>query len=293
MKRFLLVTLIVAATATAAHAQFTYTSLDRPGGDITTARGINNRGDIVGTYRITSTPPRHALLIRRGQFLPLAPSTLLGTDYSEAFKINERGDVVGQYIGDDGFFHGFLLSKGVVTTLDFPAASDTFAFGINSSGVVVGYWDILDALGNVLAAHGFVWKNGAFTEVNFPGSADSIVLGINAQGDYVGEWDTDINSPIGRAFVYSDGHFTSFDFPSATLTQADDINEQGQMVGAYVDANGGTHGFLKSRDAYTSIDFPGAAVTTAWGINNRGQIVGTHRDAVGDFPRGFIAQRRE
>lgn len=291
MKRLSLLALILAATA--AYAQFTYTSLDFPGGDITTARGINNRGDIVGTYRILETPPRHALVIRHGQFLPLAPSTLLGTNYSEAFKINDRGDVVGQYNGDDGFFHGFLLSKGIVTTLDFPAASDTYAFDINQSGVVVGYWDIVDALGNVLAAHGFVWKNGAFTEVNFPGSADSLVLGINVEGDYVGEWDTDINSPTGHGFVFSDGHFTSFDFPDATLTQGSDINEDGQIVGAYIDANGGTHGFLKGRNSYTSIDFPGAAVTTAWGINNRGQIVGDHRDTLSGFPRGFIAEPRD
>src|SRR5262249_7580768 len=211
MKRFFLLTMVLLATATSGFAQFTFTSLDFPGGDITTARGINDLGEIVGTYRNPSAPPRHALLIRNGKFLPLAPSTLLGTDYSEAFKINDRGDVVGQYIGDDGFFHGFLLSKGVVTTLDFPAASDTYAFGINASGLVVGYWDILDAQGNPLALHGFTWKDGAFSEVNFRGSADTVVLGINAEGDYVGEWDSDITSPTGHAFVYSDGHFTSFD----------------------------------------------------------------------------------
>jgi uncharacterized membrane protein len=293
MKKFLLLTMIVAATATAAYAQFTYTSLDFPGGDATTARGINNSGDIVGAYRITNTPPRHALLIRRGQLLPLAPSTVLAADYSEALKINDRGDVVGQYITDDGVSHGFLLSKGVVTTLDFPGASDTYAFDINEAGVVVGYWDILDALGNVLATHGFVWTNGTFSEVNFPDSADSVVLGINAEGEYVGERDSDITSTVGHAFLYTDGHFTSFDFPEATLTQADDINERGQIVGVYIDGNCGTHGFLKSRDSYTSIDFPGAAVTAAWGINDRGQIVGVHRDTVGAKPRGFIAQRQE
>jgi uncharacterized membrane protein len=207
MKKLFLLTLILAATA--AYAQFTFTSIDFPGADLTTARGINNRGDIVGAYRIVAAPPRHAMLIRRGQFLPLAPSTQLATDYSEAFKTNDRGDVVGQYATNDGVSHGFMLSKGAVTTLDFPGASDTYAYAINQSCVVVGYWDILDALGNVLAAHGFLWKNGAFSEVNFPGSADTFVLGINARGDYVGGWDSDITSPIGHAFVYSNGHFTS------------------------------------------------------------------------------------
>ena len=162
MKRMALFILSVLGLVVSACAQFTFTSLDYPGGNLTTARGINNRGDIVGAYRVT--PPRHALLIRRGQFLPFAPTTLLGTDLSEAFKTNDRGDVVGQFVGDDGFTHGFLLSKGVVTTLDFPSASDTYAFGINESGTVVGYWDLLDATGNLLENHGFMWKGDAFTQ---------------------------------------------------------------------------------------------------------------------------------
>jgi len=289
MKKLSLLTLILAASA--AWAQFHYTSLDFPGGDITTARGINNRGDIVGTYRIPTAPPRHALLIHHGQYLPLAPSTLLGTYYSEAFKSNDRGDVVGVYIGDDDLTHGFLLRGGSVTTLDFPGATDTYAYGINSSGTVVGYWDILDALGNVLVYHGFLWKNGAFSEVNFPGSGDSAVLGINAAGDYVGVWDSGVTSPTGHGFLNSNGQFTSFDFPGATVTQADDINEPGRIVGTYIDASGAIHGFLKIHDAYSAIDFPGAPSTLAWGINNKGQIVGVHRDTVGGLPRGFIASQ--
>jgi hypothetical protein len=123
------------------------------GGTLTTARGINNHGDIVGAHPIV--PPRDALLIKAGQLVPLAPNTVLGTNLSEAFKINDRGDVVGNFIGDDGFAHGFLLSAGVVTTLDFPGASDTYALGINDSGTVVGYWDVLDVNGNLLAKSRF------------------------------------------------------------------------------------------------------------------------------------------
>lgn len=287
MKRLALLVFALLILTVSAYAQFQLTSIDYPGGTLTTARGINNRGDIVGSYRIT--PPRHALLIRRGQFLPLASSTLLGSGYSEAFKTNDRGDVVGETVDDAGFSHGFLLSKGVLTTLDFPTASDTYAFGINNSGVVVGTWDIVDALGNLLAEHGFIWENDTFTEVNFPGSADSALLGINAKGDLVGEWDSDITSPIGHAFVQSKGNFSSFDVPEATLTQADDINDHGQIVGAYIDANGGTHGFLKLQNSFFTLDFPGAAITAAWGINNRGQIVGDYRDSIGAAPHGFIA----
>jgi uncharacterized membrane protein len=201
MKRFSPLAFTLLAFVASAYAQFTFTSIDFPGGTLTTARGINNHGEIVGTYRVV--PPRHALLIRAGQFIPLAPTTVLGTNYSEAFKSNDRGSVVGQFIGDDGFTHGFLLSQGAVTTLDIPGASDTYAYGINESGIVVGYWDLLDANGNLLAYHGFTWKDGAFTEVDFSGSGDTAVLGINARGDFVGLWDSGVSSPIGHTASFA------------------------------------------------------------------------------------------
>jgi uncharacterized membrane protein len=175
MRRFTLLAFILLAIATSAFAQFTFTSIDFPGGTLTTARGINNLGEIVGAYRIE--PPRHAFLIKAGQFIPLAPTTILGTNFSEAFKINDRGDIVGYFLDDNNLAHGFLLSKGVLTTLDFPGASQTLALGINESGTVVGSWDLLDADGNLLEEHGFTWKNGAFTEVKFPWFRRHVCLG--------------------------------------------------------------------------------------------------------------------
>jgi hypothetical protein len=41
---------------------------------VTPALGINNHGEIVGSYRIA--PPRHALLIRAGQFISACPDKL-------------------------------------------------------------------------------------------------------------------------------------------------------------------------------------------------------------------------
>jgi len=39
---------------------------------------------------------------------------------------------------DDIACHGFLLSKGVLTTFDYPGASDTYAASINEFGTIVG-----------------------------------------------------------------------------------------------------------------------------------------------------------
>ncbi len=289
MRRSMLLFFCLLVFVVPTYAQFTFTSIDFPGGTLTTARGINNHGEIVGAYRIVA--PRHAMVIKAGRYSALAPTTVLGTTYSEAFKSNDRGDVVGQYSGEDGLYHGFLLRKGILTTLDFPGASDTYAFGINDSGTVVGYWDLLDAEGNILAYHGFIWKNGSFEEVNFPGSGDSSILGINARGDLVGAWDSDITSPTGHGFVCSKGQCFNVDVPvdGAIQTQVDDINANGQVVGAYIDADGATHAFLMAGKAFISFDYPGSISTLAWGINAAGQIVGTYHTADGSA-YGFLAQ---
>ena len=287
MKRFSIFALVVLIFVASASAQFTFTSIDFPGGTLTSARGINNHGEIVGSYRVV--PPRHALLVRRGNFIPLAPTTVLGTNLSEAFKSNDRGDVVGSFTGDDGFTHGFLLSKGEVTTLDFPGASDTYARGINESGTVVGQWDLLDALGNSLVVHGFTWSKGTFTQFDFPGAGDTYLFGINASDDLVGGWDPAITSPLEHGFACSKEQCFSFDFPGAPLTQADDINARGQIAGTYIDASGAQHAFLAVGANFTSFDFPGAAVTAAWSINSAGQIVGNYFNA-DNVRHGFLAQ---
>jgi len=282
MKRLVLLTTVLFGFATFTYAQFQFTSIDYPGGFGTTARGINNHGQIVGAYADQSYT-LHALLIQNGTFIPLAPA-ILGTGYSQAFKINDRGDVVGEYC-DDVACHGFLIRKGVLTTLDFPGASDTYAWGINESGKVVGYWDLFDQSGNFLSAQGFIWKDGNFSELAYPGSGDSYARAINAAGVIVGSWDTGLTATSEHGYVDWKGQFVSFDapFPDVAYTFPNGINAIGHIVGskwtAYEYDNNLGHGFLAVGSSFTPIDYPGAVQTTAWGINSAGQMVGNWYDS--------------
>src|ERR1700757_217116 len=108
MKELVLLACLSLVFVASAYAQFTFTNIDCPGSDLTTTRGINSHGDIVGSTRIVA--PRHAVLIKGGQCIPLGPDTILATTYSEAFRINNKGDVVGAYADDNGGgpSHGFL-----------------------------------------------------------------------------------------------------------------------------------------------------------------------------------------
>ncbi len=288
MKKLWLLAAVLLASVTFSYAQFTFTSIDYPDGVGTRTRGINNHGQIVGSYD-TEDGNRHALLIEKGKFIPLAPTTILGTAFSDAFKINDRGDVVGWVCPD--ICHAFLLTKkGVLTTLDFPGGSaytSTVGWDVNESGTVVGVYDSFDGDFNLLYEGGFTWKDGNFIDVVFPGAGDSAVTGINARGEFVGSWDRGLFTTT-SGFVFSKGEFTSFDAFVPELTQPSGINAHSDIVGQWYE-NGVAHGFLKIGAVFTEIIYPGAAVTTAWGINNRGQMVGNWLDS-SNVVHGWLAQ---
>src|SRR5215467_3349623 len=126
MKRLtLLVLALLAFVASAATQDFKFTSIDFPGATFTAGRGINNQGEIAGSYQLNGSP-REAMLLIEGKFIPLAPPTP-DASFNEATSINDRGDVTGQWGDANGFFHGSLLRDGVLTILDVPGATDTYA----------------------------------------------------------------------------------------------------------------------------------------------------------------------
>jgi hypothetical protein len=65
MKRRTLFELTLLAFVAPGYAQFKFKSFEFPGSFLTTARGINNHGVIVGAYELPFQP-RHALLVKDG-----------------------------------------------------------------------------------------------------------------------------------------------------------------------------------------------------------------------------------
>jgi hypothetical protein len=53
---------------------------------------------------------------------------------------NPQGQAVGIYVDTSFNLHGFVLSAGTFTSIDFPGASITFLTGINSEGQAVGFY---------------------------------------------------------------------------------------------------------------------------------------------------------
>lgn len=164
------------------------------------------------------------------------------------------------------------------------AFQGTEALSINFWGAIVG--DVTDVNNNT---HGYVrTPDGRFEEFDAPG-ADPLLGGtfptsINDLGAATGSaYDS---NGVSHGFVRArDGKLTQFDNPQAGSavnqgqgTNPLTINDQGVIAGTYTDANGVTHGFVRSEDGkMTTIDLPGTGTVIQW-INNFGIISGFYTD---------------
>ncbi len=152
-----------------------FTTIDGPGADQfygnTTARGINNAGQIVGYFDDGNYgDPQHGFLLDTdGSFITIDPP---GSSFTWAVSINNAGEI----LGIAGGVGTFLFSGGSFTTVDVPGA----AFGINDSGQIVGRF--LDSTGY----HWFVATPAQSPGlVRFSGKRSSSVSNILMGGSHV------------------------------------------------------------------------------------------------------------
>ncbi len=167
------------------------------------------------------------------------------------------------------------------TLIDYPGASSTMAWGINSRGDIVGYYTGADN-----NSHGFLLNGGHYTPIDYPGAAVTLVEGINPQGDVVGEFGATATSPHHGFLLGADGVYTPFDFPGATTTSFSGINARGEIAGQYTLADGSRHTFLWAAGSLNKIDYPGATVTGPLGITPKGEVVGAY--LLNGVAHGFV-----
>ena len=186
---------------------------------------------------------------------------------------NAGGTVVGIFAYDPslGQTTSFTFHAQQYKTYAVPGSTATVAFGIGSSGKIIGGY-----VNNAGETHGFVDNGGTFTDVDFPGAQSTIVTDINASDQMAGIWNDTTTS---HGFLNNGGVFTSIDFPGSTSTQAAGINGDGKIVGIFSDSSGVQHGFIYNGGVFTQLDAPLSTSTTAFGINDAGTIAGSFLDA--------------
>jgi probable HAF family extracellular repeat protein len=222
------------------------------------------------------------LLVSAGLALPqLSPSaSVTFTNLTGAGRVRgiNRGNlIVGYTVGGD-HVRGFTLQNGATETIAAPDSIQTFVYGVENNGRVVGAYYKADSSG----AHGFLYFHGAVTTIDVPGAAATIARGINDPQRIVGEFKD--NNGRSHGFFYDGGSFTTIDMPGAIATRLEGLNNPGDIVGHYTDAKGAEHGFMQDRKGVkTTIDVPfaGATDTFLYGINSSGVIVGSYIDDTG------------
>ena len=254
----------------------TYTALIVPDAASTQAYGINDKGQVVGSYS-DAAGSLHGFGLASGTYYI---ADIPGASDTEATGIS-NDEVVGYYdikSTDAGgnfltAYHGFVLTENGYATLDVPGADygTTVINGIDAKNEIVGNY-----MSNGVT-YGFVLKRGVYTTLEQPDGSYTSAGGLNTRGQVVGTYLDSFDSEQG--FLLSGGKYVSLFGPGDSfLAYANGINEAGQVVGYSESGPPYTyHGFLLSHGAYTAIAYPGAgAYTLPNGINSSGKIVGSY-----------------
>jgi probable HAF family extracellular repeat protein len=259
----------------------------------TTAHGINNEGQIVGSY-VDANGNSNGFMYSDGAYTTVDYSAYSST------SLNSINDL-GQIVGSNGY--GLLYSDGSFTSFTFGGEESVAvaANGINDQGQIVGSVRQfapfqLAYFASIIGLSGSQVELQNVTTLPPQGGPFNSANGINNEGQIVGntlEVVVGYSTPPSAGFIYDNGVFTSLNYPGSVYTYPEAINDLDQIVGYYQNVTGPgiatANGFLydQSTGTWTTIDVPGATNTYIYGINNADEIVGAYTDTSGNS-HGFI-----
>jgi hypothetical protein len=229
-------------------------------------------------------------------------------------------EVVGSY-GDPAGTHGFVYSGDRYTSLDYPGAVSTEAWGINGHGEVVGTYTLGPPVGRTCS---FLYSAGTYTTIDNVSQGcvrrsdgianddviDGAVVAVGVTEGFRGTTKFYGNTGLrGLLVSTSDTVLTGIEAPGTSGgTVARGIDDSDIVVGSDgvspepIEQGGGLpygqHGFVDRAGTYARIDYPGADYTVANGIDNVDpltggfEVVGTYtgEDKLGNIhDHGFVA----
>lgn len=259
---------------------FAYTTIEVPGARLTTAFGINARGDIVGQY-VDQDFVTRGFILRKGEFTTIDYPGAAGTQLR---GIGPGGEIVGTYWlpGEPAVnIHGFLLKRdGSFEPVDYPGHINTIPQRILPNGTILGCRHDEDTMGSMV---GVVIAASGNSEID---AFASMHNGATPDLRRIAGLFTNMETGQGQGYVIDDGVFTPFMVPGSNFTAAWDVNPAGDVAGIY---RAGTvfYGFVMSRAGFVTIEFPGALATRVFGINAGGDVVGSY--VLGGRTFGFLA----
>ena len=237
----------------------TFTTIQVPGRTFTNIYGINNAGQLVGTY--TDSAGTHYGFLDTNRAFTTLPFTPTG--------INNVGQIVG--LSDNGLVldTNGVINEIVLTALPrfdgLPHSISDRSPKINDLGQIVGNYS-----DQYFGAHSFIYSNGTFTLLP---AADPNQEFVSAHGiNNCGQVLLEIGEFVGFSdYLYLNGQYTHvLNYLECTFAAGTALNNVGQVLGTngpstYVDTNGVVGNFSFYRDLGISVE--------ASDINDLGQIV--------------------
>lgn len=150
----------------------------------TIAAGVNNLGQIVGSY-IDANGKSHGFLYYNYNYTTI--DNPLGVGATTLNGINNYGAIVGSYLDSTGMSHGFTYNNGQYQQIDDPLANTngTRLNSINDSGAITGAY--VDASNNL---QGFYYNAGSYQTIALPSGASLYGAKINNTGEIAGVYYT-------------------------------------------------------------------------------------------------------
>ena len=263
---------------------YSYSTFDPPGSTSTVVNGMNNAGQIVGSYRDAAGTHGFLRSADGATYTTIVvPGSEAGTTTTDA--INNLGQIVGNYIDASlGFFRSYIRSAdgGTFTLFDIPNFGPGGGpKGINDNGAITG--SVVAA--SASAAYGFVrGADGTFTTINMF-AAGIRPEAIDNNGDIAGFYIAGGSGGLDHGFLRNPaGAYTAFDLPGTDNGgRLYSINNRGQVAGYGVNYNGfagNADGSFAMLSVLGNQTFPAA-------INDNGYVAGYYSD--GTMEHGFFA----
>jgi probable HAF family extracellular repeat protein len=224
----------------------------------------------------------------------------LGGSSSTGYAVNNSGVVAGWGLNSSGGQQAFVSNTGGLTGLPLGSGTESYAYGINDAGTVVGntyingqstatiwsstgatvlgantYATAINSSGEVTGSNGqaFVVVDGQVQSLaTLSGVEWSAAYGINSAGEVVG--DGELANGTFRGLVWSSGGSAMLlGTLGGASSQATDVNDSGEVVGFASLASGYQNAFSMTGGVMTDLGTLGGS-SYAYGINDSGEIVG-------------------
>jgi len=163
------------------YAKGKLTKINYPKALGTEANGINDKGDVVGTYFDTAGA-QHGFLLHAKKYTSI---DVPKDNTTVAWGINNKGQITVYALNTAGTYDAFILTGKKYKKVSDPnsASPGTVIHAINTAGDVDGTY--YDSAG---ATHGFLLKGGKYSTLDDPEGADTRADGLNDKDVIVGRW---------------------------------------------------------------------------------------------------------